>query len=48
MTIKEITIKVKQCTCDICGKEWITKKEKPLSCPKCKRYDWDKKQENKP
>jgi len=28
--------------CLKCGYEWEGKKEKPKSCPKCKRYDWNK------
>ncbi len=27
--------------CKRCFYEWKSKLEKPISCPKCKRYDWD-------
>ncbi len=28
--------------CQICGYEWEGKSD-PKACPKCKRYDWKKK-----
>jgi len=31
--------------CNLCGFEWIPRTENPISCPKCKRYDWKKKEE---
>ena len=31
-----------KCKCVKCGYEWIAKADKPKSCPRCKRYDWDK------
>lgn len=27
--------------CKQCEYEWYGRKEKPISCPKCKRYDWN-------
>lgn len=33
--------------CLKCNHEWQGKVEKPKSCPRCKRYDWDV-QLNKP
>jgi len=27
--------------CKRCGYEWDSRKEKPKSCPNCKRYDWN-------
>lgn len=30
-------------TCLKCGHQWDSRVEKPLSCPACKRYGWDKK-----
>lgn len=27
--------------CKKCGHEWEVRKEKPLCCPRCKRYDYD-------
>lgn len=34
--------------CKICNYEWDRKKEekKPVQCPRCKRYDWEKKKWN--
>lgn len=26
--------------CKQCGYEWESRKEKPKTCPFCKRYDW--------
>jgi len=28
--------------CQLCGHTWASKLIKPLSCPRCKRYDWNK------
>ena len=28
--------------CKLCGHKWESKLEKPVACPKCKRYDWNK------
>ena len=28
--------------CNKCGYEWTPRTIKPLTCPKCKRYDYDK------
>ena len=33
----------KQQECDLCGHKWEARTEKPLQCPKCKRYNYDKK-----
>jgi len=35
-----------KCKCKQCGYEWKSRVENPSSCPKCKRYDWNEK-ENK-
>ena len=29
--------------CILCGWEWKSRVEHPAQCPKCKRYDWNKK-----
>ncbi len=29
--------------CLLCGYEWEARKELPKTCPRCKRYDWNKK-----
>ena len=31
-------------TCDLCGHEWTPRVKAPVQCPKCKRYDYKKKQ----
>lgn len=31
---------VKQQRCNRCGYVWISRIDKPTSCPNCKRYDW--------
>ena len=28
--------------CKQCEYKWESKKEHPVQCPRCKRYDWDK------
>ena len=33
--------------CLKCGHEWFSRTDKPLQCPRCKRYDWNKKKEEK-
>ena len=35
--------------CEKCGHSWFSRKENeaPKSCPQCKRYDWNKKAEEK-
>ena len=34
--------------CKQCGYRWESRKDKPISCPNCKRYDWDNdKKQNK-
>ena len=30
--------------CLLCGYEWDSKIDNPKCCPKCKRYDWNKKE----
>ena len=30
--------------CKLCNYEWESKVEIPKQCPRCKRYDWDKKE----
>lgn len=32
--------------CKRCGYKWKGKKQYPVSCPKCKRYDWNKEDKN--
>lgn len=27
--------------CDLCKHTWLSKKELPKACPRCKRYDWN-------
>jgi len=29
--------------CILCGWEWKSRVENPAQCPRCKRYDWNKK-----
>jgi len=29
--------------CSVCGYVWKPKVKNPVSCAKCKRYDWNKK-----
>jgi len=36
----EVKMKFK---CNICNYEWESRVEKPAQCPRCKRYDWNKK-----
>ena len=31
----------KKHSCNLCGHEWTSRKAKPLSCPRCKRYDYN-------
>ena len=33
-------------TCRFCSHDWFSRKKKPKACPRCKRYDWDKKQKD--
>jgi len=28
-------------TCSLCKHEWISRVEKPKTCPRCKRYEWE-------
>ena len=28
--------------CKKCGHKWESRKDEPVACPKCKRYDWRK------
>jgi len=42
-------VKGEQLECGLgnCGHQWIQRgEEKPLACPRCKRYDWDKSEED--
>jgi predicted Zn-ribbon and HTH transcriptional regulator len=32
-----------KCQCSKCGHVWDSRADKPLACPKCKRYDWERK-----
>jgi predicted Zn-ribbon and HTH transcriptional regulator len=32
----------KEVQCKRCGHKWTPKVENPQSCPRCKRYDWNK------
>jgi rubrerythrin len=36
-----IIIKLHEHTCKLCGYTWQSKKETPIACPKCKRYDYN-------
>ena len=38
----EVTKMIKDNECNLCGHKWVGRKEKPLCCPNCKRYDWNK------
>jgi len=38
-------IKMVKHTCEKCGHEWEGK-EKPVACPRCKRYDWKSERED--
>ena len=33
---------MKTLKCQRCGHEWEARVKVPRSCPRCKRYDWDK------
>ena len=33
--------------CKLCGYEWNSRVEKPKCCPKCKRYDYQTKEDEK-
>ena len=35
-------------TCFRCDATWDSKLEKPLACPRCKSYAWDKPYRNQP
>ena len=38
-----------KCKCLRCGHEWTARTDdKPISCPRCKRYDWNKWKLTKP
>ena len=26
--------------CNLCGHHWISRTKKPMTCPRCKRYDY--------
>jgi len=28
--------------CNCCGYKWLPRIDKPVCCPKCKRYDYEK------
>lgn len=30
------------CECHICGYKWVSRKDSPKQCPRCKRMDWQK------
>jgi len=31
--------------CRFCKHRWVPRADKPLACPKCKRYEWEKEPE---
>lgn len=31
-----------ECECKFCGKEWVSRVDEPMQCPRCKRYNWKK------
>ena len=33
--------------CRFCKHRWTPRADKPLACPRCKRYEWDKLPEGK-
>jgi predicted Zn-ribbon and HTH transcriptional regulator len=35
-----------KCICKLCGHTWLARVEKPKACPRCKRFDWEKKVNN--
>ena len=35
---------MKKATCDKCKHQWTPRTEKPVTCPKCKTYNWEKKE----
>ena len=37
---------LKQYGCKRCGHTWIPRKEKPITCPKCRSPYWDKERKN--
>lgn len=39
---EEVAVK---CECQQCGYKWKSRIKQPKACPKCKRYDWAKRQE---
>jgi predicted nucleic acid-binding Zn-ribbon protein len=42
MPVKELLVKVLECTCKECAHYWITETEQlPKNCPKCKTEDWN-------
>lgn len=38
---------MKTTKCLRCGKEWISRVENPVQCPRCKRVDWNVAKEEK-
>lgn len=34
--------------CRFCKHKWVPRADKPLACPKCKRYEWEKEPDEKP
>lgn len=32
--------------CKLCGWMWESKLEAPAACPRCKRYDWQEKEDD--
>ena len=40
--MKQTTEKKYSYECQLCGHRWESGLYKPTACPRCKRYDWDK------
>jgi len=38
---------MENCKCKQCGYFWVSYKENPKQCPRCKRYDWNMKNKAK-
>lgn len=36
---------LKELKCKKCGHSWNSRTNKPVSCPRCKSYDWNKTKE---
>ena len=39
---------IKQCHCEGCGYNWISRVPNPKQCPRCKVYNYDKRRDENP